>query len=323
MASQEIGMRRSSSLRYCKRGRLLNFDRVEQEIESFIRFLAIERGLSENYQLSTRRSLSEFAAWCASARGITQPRAVTLPLITEYLGLRKRSGLSASSIKLIVVALKIFFRFLMTKNQLEREPTETLTLPRIERYLPETLNELQAEQLMESVSTKETLGLRNRAMLELLYASGLRISELANARLENFDSNERTLRITGKGNKMRLVPVGQKACGALAAYLSTERPTLVKRRSGSEIFLSSRGTKLTTVRIWQIVKECGRRSGLETNIYPHLLRHSFATHLLSNGADLRIIQEMLGHADISTTQVYTHVDQQRLKAVHRKFHPRG
>ncbi len=323
MASQEIGTRRSSSLRYCKRGRLLNFDRVEQEIESFIRFLAIERGLSENYQLSTRRSLSEFAAWCASARGITQPRAVTLPLITEYLGLRKRSGLSASSIKLIVVALKIFFRFLMTKNQLERDPTETLTLPRIERYLPETLNELQAEQLMESVSTKETLGLRNRAMLELLYASGLRISELANARLENFDSNERTLRVTGKGNKMRLVPVGQKACGALAAYLSTERPTLVKWRSGSEIFLSSRGTKLTTVRIWQIVKECARRSRLETNIYPHLLRHSFATHLLSNGADLRIIQEMLGHADISTTQVYTHVDQQRLKAVHRKFHPRG
>lgn len=296
---------------------------MEQEIDSFIRFLAVERGLSENYQLSTRRSLSEFAAWCASARQITQAREVTLPLISEYLGFRKRSGLSASSIKLIVVALKIFFRFLAGKGALERDPTETLTLPRIERYLPETLNELQVEQLIESIDTKEPFGLRNRAMVELLYASGLRISELANARLENFDSSEGIVRVTGKGNKTRLVPVGKNACKALAIYLATERPKLVKRRTGSEIFLSARGTKLTTARIWQIVKKCAQRSGLEANIYPHLLRHSFATHLLGNGADLRIIQEMLGHADISTTQVYTHVDQQRLKAVHHKFHPRA
>jgi integrase/recombinase XerD len=160
-------------------------------------------------------------------------------------------------------------------------------------------------------------------MIELLYASGLRVSELANARLENFDAEGRILRVTGKGNKTRLVPVGGKACAALAAYLSAERPRLVKARSGNEIFLSTRGGKLTTSRLWQIVKKHARRARLEANIYPHLLRHSFATHLLSNGADLRIIQEMLGHADISTTQVYTHVDQQRLKAVHRKFHPRG
>jgi integrase/recombinase XerD len=151
----------------------------------------------------------------------------------------------------------------------------------------------------------------------------LRISELANARLENFNFEERILRVLGKGNKTRLVPVGRKACEALAAYLSVERSKLVKRRSGSEIFLSERGTKLTTARIWQIVKKISRHSGLEKNIYPHLLRHSFATHLLGNGADLRIIQEMLGHADISTTQVYTHVDEQRLKAVHRQFHPRA
>jgi integrase/recombinase XerD len=296
---------------------------MEQEIESFVRFLAVERGLSENYQLSTGRSLAEFAEWCGRAREIWRPRDVTLPVISDYLDLRKRGGLSASSIKLIVVALKIFFRFLVGRRIVERDVTETLSLPRIERYLPETLNELQVEQLIESIDTKHPLGLRDRAMIELLYASGLRISELANARLENFDANERILRVTGKGNKTRLVPVGQKACAALASYLSTERPRLVRRRTSSEIFLSARGTKLTTTRIWQIVKVCARRSGLETNIYPHLLRHSFATHLLGNGADLRIIQEMLGHADISTTQVYTHVDQQRLKAVHRKFHPRA
>ncbi|MEY2480531.1 MAG: integrase/recombinase XerD [Verrucomicrobiota bacterium] len=295
---------------------------MEQEIDLFIRFLAVERGLSENYQLSTRRSLTEFAKWCASKKKIDNPRGVTLPLISEYLADRKKSGLAASSIKLIVVALKIFFRFLAGKGT-KKDPTESLTLPRIERYLPETLNELQVEQLIESVDTKVPFGLRDRAMIELLYASGLRISELANARLENLDLDERILRVTGKGNKTRLVPVGAKACDAIAVYMSTERPKLVKRRSGSEIFLSARGKKLTTVRIWQIVKKHAKHSGLEANIYPHLLRHSFATHLLSNGADLRIIQEMLGHADISTTQVYTHVDQQRLKAVHRKFHPRA
>ena len=296
---------------------------MEQEIDLFIRFLATERGLSDNYQLSTRRSLTEFATWCAKRREITDVREVKMPLIIDYLADLKKRGLAASSIKLVVVALKIFFRFLSAKARIERDPTETLSLPRIERYLPETLNELQVEQLIESINTAHPLGLRDRAMLELLYASGLRISELANARLENFNAEERILRVTGKGNKTRLVPVGEKACAALAAYVSAERPRLVKHKTGSEVFLSARGGKLTTARCWQIVKERGRHSGLEANVYPHLLRHSFATHLLSNGADLRIIQEMLGHADISTTQVYTHVDQQRLKAVHRKFHPRA
>ena len=295
---------------------------MEESIDSFIRYLAVERGLSDNYQLSTQRSLNDFATWCAHKR-IDNVRAVTLPMVTEYLAAKKKAGLSAASIKLIVVALKIFFRFLAGKSEVERDPTEALSLPRIERYLPETLNELQVEQLLNGIDPKALHGLRDRAMLELLYASGLRISELANARLENFCPEEGTIRVIGKGNKTRIVPVGRKACKALAVYLSTERPKLVKRRTGNEIFLSERGTKLTTARIWQIVKKKARHAGLEKNIYPHLLRHSFATHLLSNGADLRIIQEMLGHADISTTQVYTHVDQQRLKAVHRQFHLRA
>ena len=288
-----------------------------------MRYLAVERGLSENYQLSTHRSLGEFAEWSRRRHNLKSAREITIDHITEYLADRKRAGLAASSIKLIVVALKIFFRFLLGKGAVRHDPTETLSLPRIERYLPETLNEIQAEQLLEGIDTTAPFGLRDRAMIELLYSSGLRISELANARLEHFNAEERILRVVGKGNKTRLVPVGRKACEALAAYVSTERPKLLSRRTGNEIFLSARGTKLTTVRIWQIVKKQAKRSGLEANIYPHLLRHSFATHLLGNGADLRIIQEMLGHADISTTQVYTHVDQQRLKAVHRKFHPRA
>jgi integrase/recombinase XerD len=296
---------------------------VEHEIDALIRFLAVERGLSKNYQLSTQRSLIEFVRWCKSKHKIEDPRQVTLSILTEYLAERKRNGLAAASIKLIVVALKIFFRFLAGRGAVDENPGRALALPRIERYLPETMNELQVEQLLDSIDTKVPLGLRDRAIVELLYASGLRISELATARLENFNAEERILRVTGKGQKTRLVPVGRKAAEALASYLSLERPKLVKRGSGAEIFLTVRGGRLTTARVWQIVKHIAQRSGLETNVYPHLLRHSFATHLLGNGADLRIIQEMLGHADISTTQVYTHVDQQRLKAVHRQYHPRA
>src|SRR5262245_5092560 len=183
---------------------------MEDLIDAFIRFLAVERGLSENYQLSTQRSLSEFAQWCGVKKKITHPRGVTLALMSEYLADRKRAGLSASSIKLVVVALKIFFRFLAAKGIIQRDPSEALALPRIERYLPETLNELQMEQFLESIDTKAVHGLRDRAMIELLYASGLRISELANARLENFNFEERVVRVTGKGNKTHLVPVGRK-----------------------------------------------------------------------------------------------------------------
>jgi integrase/recombinase XerD len=296
---------------------------VQTAIDEFILYLATERGLSDNYQLSTRRSLEEFADWLSRTKQVTDPRNVTLAQIGDYLAFRKRGGLAAASIKLIVVAVKIFFRFLLARKKIEHDIAETLPLPRVERYLPETLNELQVEQLLGAIPTNAPLGLRDRAMVELLYASGLRISELTSARLENLSLDEGVIRVTGKGNKTRLVPVGRKARDAIATYLQSERPKLVRKRTGSEIFLSVRGTKLTTVRVWQIVKALAKNAGLEANIYPHLLRHSFATHLLTNGADLRIIQEMLGHADISTTQIYTHVDQGRLKAVHRKFHPRA
>jgi len=318
---------------------------LRTDLEDFILYLATERGLSDNYQLSTRLSLEGFAGWferCESIKSLGEgaveeaaksgtslpeikfeSRDVTHEHLTDYLAHRKRAGLSAASIKLVVVAMKIFFRWLQARKRLDRDVAEVIPLPRVERYLPETLNELQAEQLLGGIADNAPHSARNRAMLELLYASGLRVSELANARLENLDLEGRIIRVTGKGNKMRLVPVGSKACNAISVYLAQERPAMVKKRTGSEIFLSVRGTKLTTVRIWQIVKETARNAGLSTNVYPHLLRHSFATHLLSNGADLRIIQEMLGHADISTTEIYTHVDQQRLKTVHYRFHPRA
>ncbi len=311
---------------------------MRDDIEDFILYLATERGLSENYQLSTRLSLEGFAQWferrnSGVIEGVEIPAGpasdwssgeIELPHISDFLAHKKRLGLSAASIKLVVVALKIFFRWLTVRGRIARDPAELLPLPRIERYLPETMNELQVDRLLEAIDANAPRGLRDRAILELLYASGLRVSELVNAKLENLDFDARLIRVTGKGNKTRLVPVGAKACEAIQQYIERERPATVTRRSGSEIFLSSRGgRKLTTVRIWQIVKEVAKRAGLDLNVYPHLLRHSFATHLLSNGADLRIIQEMLGHADISTTQIYTHVDQHRLKAVHHKFHPRA
>ncbi len=315
---------------------------MEQDIDDFILYLATERGLSDSYQLSTRLSLEGFATWHRRQQALKKlgqtalaplptdtpapeltSSEVTIDHLSDHLAHRKRTGLSAASIKLIVVALKIFFRWLHARQRIPRDVAEVLSLPRVERYLPKTLNELQIERLLDGIPDTGPRALRDRAMVELLYASGLRASELVNARLELLNFDTRIIRVTGKGEKTRIVPVGAKACAAISEYLAKERPNFVGKRTGSEIFLSSRGTKLTTVRLWQIVKEIARHAGMDVNVYPHLLRHSFATHLLTNGADLRVIQEMLGHADITTTQIYTHVDSARLKAIHHRFHPRA
>jgi integrase/recombinase XerD len=294
-----------------------------EAIDQFILYLATERGLSDNYQISTRRSLEEFAAWLHQNRKIISPLEVHPALITEYLGAEKERELAAASMKLIVVAIKIFFRFLKARSMVQQDPADLLPLPRLIRYLPETLNEIQIKRLLETNLDGRPYPLRDRAILELFYASGLRISELTGARLENLNLQDRVIRILGKGSKTRLVPVGRTACESIGIYIEQERLRLVGRRTGNEIFLSRHGRRLSNQRVWQIVKEIVDLAGFEMNIYPHLLRHSFATHLLSHGADLRIIQELLGHADISTTQIYTHVDQSRLKLIHKQFHPRG
>jgi integrase/recombinase XerD len=294
-----------------------------EAIDCFILYLATERGLSENYQLLTKRSLEKFATWAGITKQYASPREIELSALTEYLSTEKERGLAPGSMKLVVVALKIFFRFLKMRLMIDRDPAELLPLPRIARFLPETLNQPQVNHLLEVSLEGRPFPLRDRAILELFYSSGLRISELAGARLENLNLQERLIRVIGKGAKMRLVPVGRIACESIAQYVDHERIRLVGPKTGNEVFLSKHGKKLTTQRIWQIVKEIAATSGSEINVYPHLLRHSFATHLLANGADLRIIQEMLGHADIATTQIYTHVEQSRLKSVHRQFHPRG
>jgi integrase/recombinase XerD len=296
---------------------------VNSQIDHFILYLATERGLSDNYQLSVRTSLEAASTWLDKERGITRPEQVELVHLTDYLATRKGDGLAASSLRLVMIALKIFFRFLVARKGLAKNVADELVAPRLEQYLPETLNKPDVSTILDSIRGDRPLGLRDRALLELLYSSGLRVSEIVNATLDRIDLQGRFIRVTGKGNKTRVVPVGRQAVAAIEAYLSTERPQLVSKKTGNHIFISIRGTRLTPQRVWQIVKKRAELAGIDTNVYPHLFRHSFATHLLTNGADLRVIQELLGHADISTTQIYTHVDQARLKEVHKQFHPRA
>lgn len=294
---------------------------MEREIEGFIRYVAVERGLSEAYQLSLRQTLDALDGWM---------RRKPLPLadvgteeLAAFLGDRKSGGLASSSLRIATVHLKVFFRWLAATGRLPMDPAEPLLSPRAAQALPETLNRSVIVGMLEAIDLTRPLGLRDRAMLELFYSSGLRLSELCGLKLENYDTDERFLRVTGKGNKTRVVPVGEPARQALDAYLAKERRQLVKRRTGSEVFLSIRGGRLSPDRVREIVKERAAQAGIDRRIYPHLLRHSFATHLLEGGADLRVIQELLGHADIATTQIYTHVDGARLKSIHKKFHPRG
>ena len=283
-------------------------------------FLATERGLSNNYQLLVRRNLEKFSNWL---NDIKQLDSITTDDLSEYLSKRKKEGLAASSIRQNVVSLKIFFRFLCNNKILSEDIAEGLFSPKPEQLLPKTINQKDVKQLLESIETSDPLGMRDRALIELLYSSGLRLGEIMEALLENLYLEEGHIRVTGKGNKTRIVPIGKEALEEINNYLDNGRKKLVNSKSTSHIFLSIRGKKLSPSRIWQIVKERSKRADIKSPIHPHQLRHSFATHLLSGGADLRIIQELLGHADISTTQTYTHVDEKGLKKVHKKFHPRG
>lgn len=294
---------------------------METHSDGFIMYLAVERGLSTSYQVSVRQTLDALAGWM---------KKLELPLseigvdeLTRFLSSRKDSGLSAASLRITTVHLKVFFRWMAMRGKLPMDPAEPLIAPRADKSLPETIHFGDVTKLLDSIDRVRFLGRRDHTMLELFYSSGLRLSELCQARLETLDFEENFIRVTGKGNKTRIVPVGGKAREALEDYLANERPSLVKKKTSSHIFLSVRGGALSPDRVREIVKERAKMAGIDHNVYPHLLRHSFATHLLEGGADLRVIQELLGHADISTTQIYTHVEGKRLKAVHKKFHPRG
>ena len=296
----------------------------EDAIEGCLGFLATEKSHATNSQMINRIALESFAKWMDTAHPALEPGLLMKEHIRNYLrAQRTERKLAPASLKIIVVALRHFFAHLKREGIIAHDLSAALDLPWLDRLLPDMLSEAEVERLLAVKLPATPRGLRDHAVLEVLYASGLRASELVGLRLENYLREERLLRVIGKGNRERLVPIGEKAMAAVDRWLANGRPELVKAKTGGEIFLGEHGRRLTTDRIWQIVRDMAKLAGLEKKIWPHLLRHSFATHLLSRGADLRAIQEMLGHASLATTQIYTHVDQARLRQIHRQFHPRA
>jgi len=297
---------------------------MEQTLAHFTGYLSIERGCSRNTVVSYRADLEDFIAYLRG-RGISSFSGADRDVITDYLGECKERGLESSSIARRLVAVKVFFRYLFQERLVDGDVTDVMSSPKLWRILPDFLTSAEVDALIGAYpkNSKDPLTLRNRCILEMLYSSGLRVSECAGLKNGCVRFDEGLVRVFGKGSKERLVPVGRAALNALKTYLEKGRPLLLKTKESPALFLSYRGEPLERERIWQVVKDAARIAGIAKSIHPHTLRHSFASHLLENGADLRAIQEMLGHADISTTQIYTHIDSRRLLSVHKKFHPRA
>jgi integrase/recombinase XerD len=291
-------------------------------IEGFRDFLALESGRSANTveaYLRDLRRLGEFAA----SRGIRDPGRLTRPLLRDFVFLLKDLGLSSASIRRAVSAIHTYYGFLVGEGRLKDDPSDRLESPRRGRVLPETLSVQEVEAILGAPKVDEPLAWRDRALLELGYGAGLRVSELCNLGLTDLLLTENLVRVFGKGGKERLVPIGRSVIGAVSVYLHNMRPTLDRGKGRGRVLLNARGQALSRVGAWGIVKRATERAGITKRVTPHTLRHSFATHLLEGGADLRAVQEMLGHADLSTTQIYTHVDREYLRSVHKQFHPRG
>jgi integrase/recombinase XerD len=287
-------------------------------LTAFLNFCRVEKGLAVNSLDAYSADLERFAAFNSQTVEIPDTDRIRL-----YLDSLQLAGLSSRSIARHLTTLRGFYTFLMREGILERDPTQHLGTPRQWHTIPKYLNIQEINRLIEAPETTRPTGLRDRAMLELLYATGLRVSELCHLGMNDLDCNLGYLRTTGKGNKQRLVPVGDSAIQAVVKYLAHGRPALLKRRASRYIFVTARGGCLTRQAFWKLLAGYGRKTGIFRGLTPHVLRHSFATHLLEGGADLRSVQVMLGHADISTTQIYTHVMRSRLRDTVQKHHPRA
>ncbi|MBE6405754.1 MAG: site-specific tyrosine recombinase XerD [Lentisphaerae bacterium] len=293
-------------------------------IRQFKGYIAIERGLSSNTSEAYLNDLQDFAEFlCAS--GINSYEDVEREDIEDYLFHCKERGFEASTMARRIVCLKVFFGYLFQDKIIPVNIMEVMDAPKIWRTLPDSLTPQEIERMLAiyPVNTQDQLSIRNRAILEIMYACGLRVSEAVNLTVASINRDDSVIRIRGKGSKERLVPIGHHAMQAVERYLTKVRPLHKKDNGTVALFLSYRGKPLDRERIWMIVQDTARLAGITKEIHPHTFRHSFATHLLENGADLRMIQEMLGHADISTTQIYTHVDSRKLLSIHKKFHPRA
>jgi integrase/recombinase XerD len=291
-------------------------------LDLFSDYLTLEAGHSSNTVESYHRDLRRFVAW-VDGKGASGPAQVTRKLMREFVFALKDLGLSASTIRRQVSAVRTYYGFLLAEGRVESDPSDRLEMPRRGRTLPDTLTVADVEKLLAAPSADEPLAWRDRALLELAYGAGLRVSELCGLTVNHLVLGEGLVRILGKGSKERLVPIGRGVTGAVSVYLRQVRPALDRGRSKDRVLLNSRGEPLSRVGAWGIVKRCARVAGIRKRVTTHTLRHSFATHLLEGGADLRAVQEMLGHVDLSTTQIYTHVDREYLRSVHRQFHPRG
>lgn len=288
----------------------------DQLIRSFLDSLFIEKGLSKNTIKSYESDLKEFFAWCHNIHK-KLPSKLTSSSINIYLGYLFNKNIKSSSVNRKLSTLKAFYIFLYKQKLILKIPTEDIETPKIQKKLPSTLSENEVEKLLKAPKDKNIIELRDKAMLEMLYATGMRISELVNLKEVNVDKNRQVVKVLGKGSKERLIPFGDEALDSLQKYLH-------KRNSRNiYIFLNNRDNKLSRVGFWQRVKIYLKRVHLKSDITPHTLRHAFATHLLNRGADLRSVQLLLGHSDLSTTQIYTHIAKQRLSEMHKKHHPRG
>ncbi len=290
-------------------------------IESFLDVLRVERNLSRNTLESYRRDLVHFTGFLEKRGKRLLPQVTEIP-IREFLSYEYDRGQKGRSTARRLTTLRMFFRHAVKEKWIQVDPTLKIELPKMGRSLPKFLTSTEIESLLAQPDLKKPLGKRDRAMLELLYASGLRVSELVGLKLTDVHHEMGFVRVLGKGSKERLVPMGRSALSYLKDYLECARTKLTQRRFSEALFLSNRGRGMTRQQFFLLIKGYAKRAGIKKNISPHLFRHSFATHLLNNGADLRSVQAMLGHADLSTTQVYTHVTPDRLKAIH-KFHPRS
>lgn len=291
-------------------------------IEQFGDFLTLERGSSANTVSAYRRDLSHLVEFL-TARRVRTPAGATSSLLRDFIFHLKDLGLSPSSIRRHVSATRTYFKFLVGEGHVLRDPSDRLATPKGWRTLPAVLSVTEVERLLAAPSPEDPLAWRDRALLEFGYATGARVSEITHVEVRDVLFDEGLTRLFGKGNKERIVPVGRRALGALALYAREVRPKLERGKGRGILFLNARGGPLSRVGVWGVIKRHARAAGIAKRVTPHTLRHTFATHLLEGGADLRAVQEMLGHADLSTTQLYTHLDRDYLRSVHRNFHPRA
>ena len=295
---------------------------METAIHSFLSYLRVEKALSQNTIDAYRRDLEKFSEF-ATERGLKKPVQVKRGDIVDFLGTLYVRKLDARSVARHLVSLRQLFRFLLAEELIPEDPVVTVESPKFRQSLPEFLSIEEVDRLLSQPDASCTLGLRDKAMIELLYSAGLRVSELCNLAVDDLHVEAGSLRCIGKGNKERLVPVGKRALAVIQLYILKARPEILGERSSKYLFLNRRGSKLDRISFWKTLGLYGRKAGLRKALKPHMLRHSFATHLLDRGADLRSVQIMLGHSDISTTQIYTHVVEERLKQVYKAHHPRA